>query len=130
MCEPKAMSRFSPPSCASFASCSFVLRSNRRDLSTFIACARFLCCERSFWQETTIPVGRCVTRIAEAGTLTCWPPAPLGRQGASRARAARLGDQQAVGVVAVDRERRALDAGLVARLHVEHFALEVAPLRP
>ena len=39
-------------------------------------------------------------------------------------------EQHAVGVVAVDRERRALDPGLVAGLHVDHLALEAAPLGP
>ncbi len=34
---------------------------------------------RSFWQETTIPVGRWVMRTAESVTLTCCPPAPLER---------------------------------------------------
>ncbi len=34
---------------------------------------------RSFWQATTMPVGRWVTRTAESVTLTCWPPAPLER---------------------------------------------------
>ena len=33
--------------------------------------ARFLCCERSFWHETTMPVGMCVMRTAESVTFTC-----------------------------------------------------------
>ena len=40
------------------------------------AVARFLCCERSFWQATTMPVGMWVMRTAESVVLTCWPPAP------------------------------------------------------
>ena len=31
---------------------------------------------RSFWHDTTMPVGRWVMRTAESVTLTCWPPAP------------------------------------------------------
>jgi hypothetical protein len=43
---------------------------------------------------------------------------------------AGLGEEHPVDVIAVDREGRALDAGFIARLHVHHFALEAAPLRP
>ncbi len=45
----------------------------------FIAIARFLCCERSFWQVTTMPLGIWVKRTAESVLLTCWPPALLAR---------------------------------------------------
>ena len=45
-----------------------------------IASARFLCCERSFWHWTTMPVGICVMRIAESVLLICWPPAPEARK--------------------------------------------------
>ena len=41
-----------------------------------MALSRFLCCERSFWHCTTMPVGKCVMRTAESVMLTCWPPAP------------------------------------------------------
>jgi cytoskeletal protein CcmA (bactofilin family) len=40
---------------------------------------RFLCCERSFWHCTTMPVGSWVMRTAESVVLTCWPPAPDAR---------------------------------------------------
>ena len=53
--------------------------SNSRARRIFIAIARFLCCERSFWQVTTMSVGRCVKRTAESVLLTCWPPAPDAR---------------------------------------------------
>src|ERR1700691_109114 len=65
-----------------FSSSSFFLRcssSNSRARNIFIAIARFLCCERSFWQVTTILVGICVKRTAESVLLTCWPPAPDAR---------------------------------------------------
>ena len=39
----------------------------------------FLCCERSFWQLATSPVGMCVIRTAESVVFTCWPPLPLER---------------------------------------------------
>ena len=42
----------------------------------FQAVARFLCCERSCWQATTIPLGMWVMRTAESVVFTCWPPAP------------------------------------------------------
>ena len=35
-----------------------------------------MCCERSFWHWTTMPVGMCVMRTAESVVLTCWPPLP------------------------------------------------------
>ena len=41
-----------------------------------IACSRFCNCERSFWQETTMPLGRWVMRTAESVVLTPWPPGP------------------------------------------------------
>src|SRR3970282_1572038 len=66
-----------------FCAVSFCRRmtsaSRRRALSSDIARARFLCCERSSWHSTTVPVGRCVMRMAESVLLTCWPPAPDAR---------------------------------------------------
>ena len=43
------------------------------------ACALFLCCERSCWQTTAMPVGMWVRRTADSVLLTCWPPAPCER---------------------------------------------------
>ncbi len=34
----------------------------------------------SFWQDTTVPVGRCVMRTAESVVLTLWPPGPEERK--------------------------------------------------
>ena len=56
------------------------------------AVARFLCCERSCWQATTMPVGIWVMRTAESVVLTCWPPAPDER----------IGVDPAVGLVDLD----------------------------
>ena len=39
---------------------------------------------RSFWQDTTTPVGRWVRRTAESVTFTCWPPAPDERYVSTR----------------------------------------------
>jgi len=39
--------------------------------NTANAFALFLCCERSSWHSTTIPVGICVIRTAESVVLTC-----------------------------------------------------------
>ena len=39
--------------------------------------ARFLACERSSWQTTTMPVGSCVKRTAVATLFTFCPPALL-----------------------------------------------------
>ncbi|MNW08645.1 hypothetical protein D3C71_2054680 [compost metagenome] len=60
--------------CAALVCMSFSLADSQD-----MARARFLCCERSSWHSTTIPVGKCVIRIAESVLLTCWPPAPEAR---------------------------------------------------
>src|SRR5215475_2877743 len=44
-----------------------------------MAVSRFLSCERSFWQATTMPVGRCVMRTAESAVFTPCPPGPEER---------------------------------------------------
>jgi hypothetical protein len=44
-----------------------------------MAVSRLRSCERSFWHETTIPVGRCVMRTAESAVLTPCPPGPDAR---------------------------------------------------
>ena len=49
-----------------------------------MAVARFWIWLRSFWQETTIPVGRWVIRTAESVVLTPWPPGPLERNTSTR----------------------------------------------
>src|SRR5690348_159202 len=49
-----------------------------------MADARFWIWERSFWQETTMPVGRCVMRTAESVVLTPWPPGPEERYTSTR----------------------------------------------
>ena len=55
-----------------------------------MAMARFLCWLRSFWHCTTMPVGRCVRRMALEVLLTCWPPAPLARKTSSRMSSSRI----------------------------------------
>ena len=73
---PNATSRLSPLSASISLRCSSRCRSASRAARICIALARFWSCERSFWHDTTTPVGRCVMRTAESVTLTCWPPAP------------------------------------------------------
>ena len=68
-----------------FACCSRICLSLMRAASTAIARALFLCCERSSWHSTTMPVGRWVMRTAESVLLTCWPPAPDDAEGIDRA---------------------------------------------
>src|SRR5678816_5918 len=72
---------------AVFACCSESCLSRMRAASTPSAFSRFLCCERESWHSTTMPVGRCVTRIAESVLLTCWPPAPEARKVSMRSSA-------------------------------------------
>ena len=48
-------------------------------MRTRIAISRFWVADRSFWQETTMPVGMCVSLIADSVFWTCWPPAPDDR---------------------------------------------------
>ncbi len=50
------------------------------DFSIRMATSRFWYWLRSTWQETTMPVGICVSRTAEEVLLTFWPPAPLERK--------------------------------------------------
>ncbi|MNS50597.1 hypothetical protein D3C72_832500 [compost metagenome] len=45
-----------------------------------MAVSRFCSCERSFWQLTTVLVGRCVMRMAVSTLFTFWPPAPPERK--------------------------------------------------
>src|SRR5882724_6955545 len=66
------------------ACCSSCARSSSRALSTRIAFARFLICERSSWQVTTSPVGTCVIRTAESVVLTPCPPGPDERYTSTR----------------------------------------------
>ena len=44
--------------------------------SSWNALSLFWNWDLSFWQVTTIPVGKCVMRIADDVLLMCWPPAP------------------------------------------------------
>jgi hypothetical protein len=61
----------------------------RRRRRTRSADALLRCCERSFWQVTTRPLGRCVMRTALSVTLTCCPPAPLARMVSTRRSSSR-----------------------------------------
>ena len=45
---------------------------------------RFWSWERSSWQVTTMPVGKCVSRTAESVVLTDCPPAPCERKTSNR----------------------------------------------
>src|SRR2546421_411024 len=62
-------------SCAAWASLARSIR---------IARSLFCSCERSFWQDTTIPVGRWVIRTAESVVFTLCPPGPLDRNTSTR----------------------------------------------
>src|SRR6266536_937290 len=66
-------------SAASWACWSAIARSSRRARSTRSAFSRFWICDFSSCMETTIPVGRWVTRTAESVVLTDWPPGPVER---------------------------------------------------
>ena len=87
-----------------FSSCR--RRASSLACRTVIADARFWICERSFWQDTTIPVGMWVIRTAESVVLTPWPPGP--------GRAVHVDPQLLLvdlDVVAGLDDRRDLDAG-------------------
>ncbi len=71
--------RISPRSRACSSSCSRTRSSSKRALRMRIAVSRFCNCDRSFWQETTMPLGRCVMRTAVSVLLTFCPPAPVAR---------------------------------------------------
>ena len=62
---------------ASIRACSsWRRRSSSLACSTIIAEALFCSWQRSFWQDTTMPVGRWVMRTAESVVFTPWPPGP------------------------------------------------------
>ena len=63
---------------ASAAAASSAAAINRAR-SIRMACSRFCNWERSFWQETTMPLGRCVIRTAESVVFTPCPPGPEDR---------------------------------------------------
>jgi hypothetical protein len=84
-----------------------------------MAVAMFLCCERSSWQATTMPVGRWVRRTAESVLLTCWPPAPDGAEGVDAQVAVGDLDVEVVLVADVGEDHHAGEAGLAARVGVE-----------
>ena len=67
-------------SAASSAFCFSRAASARREASIFIARSLFLYWLRSSWHSTTMPVGRCVMRMALSVLFTCWPPAPEERK--------------------------------------------------
>ena len=48
------------------------------------ACSLFCSWLFSFWQDTTVPVGRCVMRTAESVVLTLCPPGPEDRKTSMR----------------------------------------------
>ena len=73
-----------------------------------------------------MPVGRCVTRIAESVLLTCWPPAPEARKVSTRS-SAGLSTTSLIGVGLGqhgDGARRGMDAAL--RLGLRHALHAVA----
>ena len=55
-----------------------------------MAVSRLRSCERSFWQEMTMLVGRCVIRTAESAVLTPWPPGPEERKTSTRISSSRI----------------------------------------
>ncbi len=73
---PKAMPFFSPTSCDNSSFCLLAASSNRRALRMRMAVSRLRSWERSFWQATTMPVGKCVIRTAESAVFTPCPPGP------------------------------------------------------
>ncbi len=75
-CERRSADAWAAASASAWA-CS-------RDRSTSIARARFCSWERSFWQLTTMPVGRWVIRTAESVVLTLCPPCPEERKTSTR----------------------------------------------
>ena len=67
--------------CAS--SCS-LFRAKRRARRTCMAISLLLCCVRSSWQVTMMPVGRWRSRTADSRLLTYWPPGPEARKTSTR----------------------------------------------
>ena len=59
--------------------CLGALLLEQRRLQPLHRLVAILVLDRSVWHSTTMPLGRCVMRIAESVLLTCWPPAPEER---------------------------------------------------
>src|SRR5712692_2117542 len=79
-----------------------------------MAVSRLRSCERSFWHDTTMLVGRCVMRTAESAVLTPCPPGPDERKTSIRSSSSRTltSTSSTSGVTATD-------AKLVWRRRVE-----------
>ena len=60
--------------------CLLRARASSRARRIRIACSLFCSWLFSFWQLTTMPVGRWVMRTAESVVLTLWPPGPAGAE--------------------------------------------------
>ena len=63
-----------------------------------IACSRFCSWDFSFWQLTTMPVGRWVIRTAESVVFTLWPPGPLERKTSMRRSLSSICDVDRLGL--------------------------------
>ncbi len=91
---------------------------------------RYVSMRRSFSSIADVDVVGQLRPDVERGERRVAARGLVERRDAHQPMDAGLGREQAVGVLARDRQRRALDAGLVAGLRLEQFALEAAALGP
>ena len=109
--RPCAPANGGPPTPCAAASASASACS--RDRSTSIARARFCSCERSFWQLTTMPVGRWVIRTAESVVLTLCPPWPDERNTSMRRSFSSISTRGVLADVRVDEHAGRATCGCV-----------------
>src|SRR5437764_866358 len=122
-----------PRSRASSASRSSSAFSARRERRMRSAVCLFDDCERSFWTLTTIPVGRCVIRTAEAVLVTCFAAAALGveRDGGVPGVVLAAEDRVLLELLqlAAERRDRGLDLGRHLPVHREELGGVLVLLR-
>ena len=96
--------------------CALAARSfsRSRAASTAIALALLRCCERSSWHSATMPVGRCVMRIADVGLVDVLAAGAAGAEGVD----AQLGrvERDLLGLVGLGQHRDRAGAGVDAAL--------------
>ena len=110
------------------ASCCFSRSTSynraRRTLNAF---SRFLICDFSSWQLTTVFVGRCVNRTAEYVVFTDWPPGPEEQNVSMRTSfASILMSTSSASGMHRNRNRRCVHAALSLR-GAEHAAPRCTP---
>src|SRR5580704_13350667 len=114
-------------SALALASASASACASSRARSTRIACSLFCSWLFSFWQDTTIPLGRWVIRTAESVVFTLCPPGPEDLNTVHAALVLQPGPG-ALGTLALHCDRHVLDPAQAGARRVEDLGPPAAPL--